>query len=174
MVIIIGFICFVLFKTPGWYRAQPLQEALVRGGHMVEGVGCHLASAVVAGVTATMVASPVDVVKTRSASRLELQTKSTLWFSPLLHNGSRDQVHERAPRPVQLRPRLPARHRGGGGAGGALQVQYSTVQYSTVHYSAVQYSTVQRYLGGSLRAAAAWSPGTSSSGSLTNRSNCGQ
>ena len=66
---------FRLFITPGWYRAQPLQEALVRGGHMVEGVGCHLASAVVAGVTATMVASPVDVVKTRSASRLELQTK---------------------------------------------------------------------------------------------------
>ena len=66
---------FVYSKTPGWYRAQPLQEALVRGGHMVEGVGCHLASAVVAGVTATMVASPVDVVKTRSASRLELQTK---------------------------------------------------------------------------------------------------
>ena len=71
---------FVLFKTPGWYRAQPLQEALVRGGHMVEGVGCHLASAVVAGVTATMVASPVDVVKTRSASRLELNTKSTRKF----------------------------------------------------------------------------------------------
>ena len=47
----------------------------MRGGHMVEGVGCHLASAVVAGVTATMVANPVDVVKTRSASRLELQTK---------------------------------------------------------------------------------------------------
>ena len=68
-------VLFRLFITPGWYRAQPLQEALVRGGHMVEGVGCHLASAVVAGVTATMVASPVDVVKTRSASRLELQTK---------------------------------------------------------------------------------------------------
>ena len=52
----------------------------MRGGHMVEGVGCHLASAVVAGVTATMVASPVDVVKTRSASRLELNTKSTRKF----------------------------------------------------------------------------------------------
>ena len=57
-----------------WYRAEPRQDALVTGGHMVEGVGCHLASAVVAGVTATMVASPVDVVKTRSGSRLELQT----------------------------------------------------------------------------------------------------
>ena len=67
---------FCLNETPGWYRAQPLQEALVRGGHMVEGVGCHLASAVVAGVTATILASPVDVVKTRSASRLENKEKA--------------------------------------------------------------------------------------------------
>ena len=32
---------------------------------MRDGIPCHLASAVVAGVTATFVASPVDVVKTR-------------------------------------------------------------------------------------------------------------
>ena len=67
-------------KPPAGTEPGPLQEALVRGGHMVEGVGCHLASAVVAGVTATILASPVDVVKTRSASRLELQTKSTRRF----------------------------------------------------------------------------------------------
>ena len=32
---------------------------------MRDGIPCHFASAVVAGVTATFVASPVDVVKTR-------------------------------------------------------------------------------------------------------------
>merc|ERR1711974_472467 len=35
------------------------------GGYFVDGFKCHLASAAVAGVTATLVASPVDVVKTR-------------------------------------------------------------------------------------------------------------
>lgn len=42
-----------------------VKDGLVSGGHMVDGVPCHLASALVAGVTATLVASPVDVIKTR-------------------------------------------------------------------------------------------------------------
>ena len=41
------------------------QDTLTSGGYMRDGIPCHLASAVVAGVTATFVASPVDVVKTR-------------------------------------------------------------------------------------------------------------
>ena len=41
------------------------QDTLTSGGHMRDGIPCHLASAVVAGITATFVASPVDVVKTR-------------------------------------------------------------------------------------------------------------
>ena len=41
------------------------KDALISQGHMVEGVPCHLASATIAGVSATIVASPVDVIKTR-------------------------------------------------------------------------------------------------------------
>ena len=61
----------------------------MRGGHMVEGVGCHLASAVVAGVTATILASPVDVVKTRSASRLELQRRFAKDFTITVKDANR-------------------------------------------------------------------------------------
>ena len=42
-----------------------VKDSLISGGYMKDGIGCHFASAVVAGVTATLVASPVDVVKTR-------------------------------------------------------------------------------------------------------------
>ena len=42
-----------------------VKDGLISGGLMKDGIKCHLASAVVAGVTATLVASPVDVVKTR-------------------------------------------------------------------------------------------------------------
>eukprot|EP00092_Neocalanus_flemingeri_P036129 GFUD01039334.1.p1 GENE.GFUD01039334.1~~GFUD01039334.1.p1 ORF type:complete len:321 (+),score=64.38 GFUD01039334.1:51-1013(+) len=41
------------------------KDGFISGGYMKDGIGCHFASAVVAGVTATLVASPVDVVKTR-------------------------------------------------------------------------------------------------------------
>jgi solute carrier family 25 uncoupling protein 8/9 len=41
------------------------KDAIIAGGYMREGVPCHFASAVVAGITATLIASPVDVVKTR-------------------------------------------------------------------------------------------------------------
>merc|ERR1711874_559681 len=42
-----------------------VKDGLISNGFMKDGVPCHLASALVAGVTATLVASPVDVVKTR-------------------------------------------------------------------------------------------------------------
>jgi len=42
-----------------------VKDAIISGGYLRDGVGCHFSSAVVAGVTATLVASPVDVVKTR-------------------------------------------------------------------------------------------------------------
>ena len=41
------------------------KDALISGGHLEEGVPCHLVSALIAGVSATVVASPVDVIKTR-------------------------------------------------------------------------------------------------------------
>lgn len=41
------------------------KDYLIRRGGMREGVPAHLSSAVVAGICATIVASPVDVVKTR-------------------------------------------------------------------------------------------------------------
>jgi len=42
-----------------------VKDGLLSSGYMKDGIPCHFASAVVAGVTATFVASPVDVVKTR-------------------------------------------------------------------------------------------------------------
>jgi len=42
-----------------------VKDGLITQQIMKDGVLCHLASAVVAGITATLVASPVDVVKTR-------------------------------------------------------------------------------------------------------------
>jgi len=42
-----------------------VKDGFISSGYFVDGFKCHLASAAVAGVTATLVASPVDVVKTR-------------------------------------------------------------------------------------------------------------
>ena len=56
------------------------KDAILASGRLGDGVPCHLAAALLAGVTATAVASPVDVVKTRSGSRLELQTRSIRRF----------------------------------------------------------------------------------------------
>jgi len=42
-----------------------VKDGLIAANYMRDGIGCHFTSAVVAGVTATLVASPVDVVKTR-------------------------------------------------------------------------------------------------------------
>jgi len=42
-----------------------VKDALISSGTLSDGIGCHMASAATAGVTATLVASPVDVVKTR-------------------------------------------------------------------------------------------------------------
>ena len=52
-----------------------VKDAIIQGGYMVEGIPLHFTSAVVAGVTATFVASPVDVIKTRSAKSPK-ETKS--------------------------------------------------------------------------------------------------
>ena len=41
------------------------KDAILASGRLKDGVPCHLAAALLAGVTATAVASPVDVVKTR-------------------------------------------------------------------------------------------------------------
>lgn len=41
------------------------KDAFISNEILKDGIGCHFSSAVVAGVTATLVASPVDVVKTR-------------------------------------------------------------------------------------------------------------
>ena len=42
-----------------------VKDSLLSSGRLSDGVPLHLASAVVAGVSATLVASPVDVIKTR-------------------------------------------------------------------------------------------------------------
>jgi solute carrier family 25 uncoupling protein 8/9 len=42
-----------------------VKDGFISTGYLKDGIGCHFASAVVAGVTATLVASPVDVLKTR-------------------------------------------------------------------------------------------------------------
>jgi len=42
-----------------------VKDYFIRSNIMIDGIHCHLASAVVAGVTATILANPVDVIKTR-------------------------------------------------------------------------------------------------------------
>ena len=42
-----------------------IKETILTTGLLADGVLCHFSSALVAGFTATLVASPVDVVKTR-------------------------------------------------------------------------------------------------------------
>ena len=42
-----------------------VKDFILSSGRIKEGVPLHLASAIVAGVSATLVASPVDVIKTR-------------------------------------------------------------------------------------------------------------
>ncbi len=41
------------------------KEAFITNGIFKDGIPCHFSAAVVAGFTATVVASPVDVIKTR-------------------------------------------------------------------------------------------------------------
>jgi len=55
-----------------------VKNGLISNGLMVDGVKCHLSSAVVAGVTATLVASPVDVVKTRYMNSAKGQYRGAL------------------------------------------------------------------------------------------------
>ena len=42
-----------------------VKDFILSGGRIKEGVPLHFVSALVAGVSATLVASPVDVIKTR-------------------------------------------------------------------------------------------------------------
>jgi len=39
------------------------KDGLISSGYMTEGIACNFASAVIAGVTATLAASPVDVIE---------------------------------------------------------------------------------------------------------------
>jgi len=41
------------------------KESLIHNNIMKDGIQCHLSSAVIAGITATLLASPADVIKTR-------------------------------------------------------------------------------------------------------------
>eukprot|EP00088_Acartia_fossae_P010687 TRINITY_DN15344_c0_g1_i2.p1 TRINITY_DN15344_c0_g1~~TRINITY_DN15344_c0_g1_i2.p1 ORF type:complete len:313 (+),score=50.30 TRINITY_DN15344_c0_g1_i2:249-1187(+) len=41
------------------------KDYLISSNFMTDGIHCHLSSAVIAGITATLLASPVDVIKTR-------------------------------------------------------------------------------------------------------------
>jgi solute carrier family 25 uncoupling protein 8/9 len=41
------------------------KDGLIASGHYVDGIPCHFTAAVIAGFCATLMASPVDVIKTR-------------------------------------------------------------------------------------------------------------
>ena len=41
------------------------KDALIQSGLMADAIPCHFTAAVAAGFTATLVASPVDIIKTR-------------------------------------------------------------------------------------------------------------
>ena len=61
-----------------------VKDAIIQGGYMVDGIPLHFTSAVVAGVTATFVASPVDVIKTRSVTHI---------FSHIYRSRFWDTIH---------------------------------------------------------------------------------
>jgi hypothetical protein len=41
------------------------KDGLIASGYFVDGIPCHFTAAVIAGFCATLLASPVDVIKTR-------------------------------------------------------------------------------------------------------------
>ena len=41
------------------------KDGLIASGYFVDGIPCHFTAAVTAGFCATLLASPVDVIKTR-------------------------------------------------------------------------------------------------------------
>ena len=41
------------------------KEGLIASGYFIDGVPCHFSAAVLAGFCATLMASPIDVIKTR-------------------------------------------------------------------------------------------------------------
>ena len=65
------------------------KDAILASGRLGDGVPCHLAAALLAGVTATAVASPVDVVKTRSGTQHQqyhVWTQCPKKFHPKVRN----------------------------------------------------------------------------------------
>ena len=91
-----------------------VKDSLLSSGRMSDGIPLHFTSAVVAGVTATFVASPVDVIKTRSG----------LSFLPsFFHNFPQflNQVHEQSQRQVQRSSPLRWSDSKTGGTHGLLQ-----------------------------------------------------
>ena len=77
------------------------KDAILASGRLGDGVPCHLAAALLAGVTATAVASPVDVVKTRCGD-----TSTSNIMSEQIQNTVLVQVYERAPWPLPRRAGL--------------------------------------------------------------------
>jgi len=55
-----------------------VKEAIITNGLMRDGIPCHFSAAVVAGFCATLVASPVDVIKTRFMNSPEGRYKGAL------------------------------------------------------------------------------------------------
>ena len=73
-----------------------VKDAILSGGQMQEGVPLHLASAMLAGLSATLVASPVDVIKTRCGDDDVMMVVKVVVMTSLT-----PQVHERHSRRVQ-------------------------------------------------------------------------
>lgn len=61
-----------------------IKDRLIGGGVMSEGIPCHLVSAFVAGFCATVVASPVDVVKTRYMNSMPSQYQNAIHCAMVL------------------------------------------------------------------------------------------
>ena len=66
-----------------------VKDGLISSGLMKDGIWCHLAAAGTAGVTATVVASPVDVIKTRWGA------EDRVWLTQCwqVHERREGQVH---------------------------------------------------------------------------------
>ena len=56
------------------------KDGLIASGYFVDGIPCHFTAAVTAGFCATLLASPVDVIKTRY---------SWIFFKPIIGGFSK-------------------------------------------------------------------------------------
>lgn len=61
-----------------------IKDRLIGGNVMSEGIPCHLVSAFAAGFCATVVASPVDVVKTRYMNSMPSQYQNAIHCAMVL------------------------------------------------------------------------------------------